>query len=513
MKRQHDATMQAAPATVLCCSCGVPMVPNQTMRCAQCLKAEVSITEGISRQCVLPHCRTCGRYNRPPWTKCELESRELLGICLKRVKGLGKDVRLVDAAFVWTEEHSRRIRVKITVQKEIANSSVLQQTMVIEFQVVNQQCEECQKSFTPHLWNAIVQVRQKVDHRRTLCYLEQLILKHEAHDKVVSLLETKDGLDFHFAQRSHAQRFSDFLESVLPCWIKNSKHLVSHDTNSNVYHYKYTIFCELCPVCADDLVHMPPGHSQLLSGTPPLMICHKVSTTVHLVDPLTLRGCDIPAQEFWKRPVQSVGTRSRTTEFVVLNVEAVDMQETATRAKHHLAGRGKMELADVEVARVADLGMNDDRLIVRTHLGRILRPGNHVLGYDLRHMNLSGLDSTASDSVRADVYLVRKLFARRKERTWGLRRLARERDAAMEDKDDEQDMEAMRQDLEEDPEFRRNVNMYRCVDEPTGKTKPTAASGDIGGTVKDEASSDEDAPEVPLAELLEGLNLRDDPGT
>lgn len=29
---------------------------------------------------------------------------------------------------------------------EVAQSSVLQQTMVIEFQIVNQQCEDCQKS-------------------------------------------------------------------------------------------------------------------------------------------------------------------------------------------------------------------------------------------------------------------------------------------------------------------------------------------------------------------------------
>ena len=122
--------------------------------------------------------------------------------------------RLVDAAFVWTEdkngrllrcvmitkfhflfkatfpqlpwifqylqrscknqEHAMRIRVKITVQNEataapiwlnwyssgsffslslrqarnlaqVAQSCVLQQTMVVEFQIVNQQCEDCQK--------------------------------------------------------------------------------------------------------------------------------------------------------------------------------------------------------------------------------------------------------------------------------------------------------------------------------------------------------------------------------
>jgi nonsense-mediated mRNA decay protein 3 len=49
---------------------------------------------------------------------CELESKELLSYCLRRVRGMNK-VRLVDASFVWTEPHSRRLKLKLTVQKEV----------------------------------------------------------------------------------------------------------------------------------------------------------------------------------------------------------------------------------------------------------------------------------------------------------------------------------------------------------------------------------------------------------
>lgn len=54
------------------------------------------------------------RYFEPPteWIACSLESRELLSFCLKRLKGLN-EVKLVDASFVWTEPHSKRIKVKI----------------------------------------------------------------------------------------------------------------------------------------------------------------------------------------------------------------------------------------------------------------------------------------------------------------------------------------------------------------------------------------------------------------
>ena len=65
-------------------------------------------------------CRNCDRFLSPPaqWTIAQPESRELLAICLKKLKGLSK-VRLVDASFIWTEPHSKRIKVKLTIQKEV----------------------------------------------------------------------------------------------------------------------------------------------------------------------------------------------------------------------------------------------------------------------------------------------------------------------------------------------------------------------------------------------------------
>ena len=79
-------------------------------------------------------CRGCERYLHPPgtWVAATLESRELLTLCLKRLRGLNKaqrcvtsrtghaaQVRLVDAGFIWTEPHSKRVKVKLTIQKEV----------------------------------------------------------------------------------------------------------------------------------------------------------------------------------------------------------------------------------------------------------------------------------------------------------------------------------------------------------------------------------------------------------
>lgn len=117
------------------------------------------------------------RYLQPPsiWIACSLESRELLTLCLKKLKGLNK-LHLVDASFIWTEPHSKRLKLKLTVQKEVHNCNVmlfnsvqvlgatlLQQVFVVEFIVHNQICEDCQRRDAKDYWRAVVQVRQKVN--------------------------------------------------------------------------------------------------------------------------------------------------------------------------------------------------------------------------------------------------------------------------------------------------------------------------------------------------------------
>lgn len=85
------------------------------------LATSIDITDGIPKQATINFCKGCSRFLSPPtqWVICELESRELLAICLRKLKGLSK-VRLIDAGFIWTEPHSKRLRVKLTIQKEVS---------------------------------------------------------------------------------------------------------------------------------------------------------------------------------------------------------------------------------------------------------------------------------------------------------------------------------------------------------------------------------------------------------
>ena len=181
---------QSTAATILCYNCGAPIDGTQAAGalCSDCLKLTVDITQGIERDGVLFMCRDCDRWLSPPsqWVVAALESRELLALCLRKLRGLNKS-RIIDASFIWTEPHSRRVKLKITVQQEAFEGTVLQQTFEVEFVQQWRQCPDCAKSYTHNTWRAVVQVRQKVPHKRTFLYLEQLILKQGAHKETINI--------------------------------------------------------------------------------------------------------------------------------------------------------------------------------------------------------------------------------------------------------------------------------------------------------------------------------------
>ena len=118
---------------ILCCECGIPIEPNPTNTCVTCLRSQTDITAGIPRSSIVNFCKGCERYMQPPaaWIKAELESRELLTLLIKKLKGTLTNVRLTDASFIWTEPHSKRIKIKLTVQKEIQEGAVLEQLIPV----------------------------------------------------------------------------------------------------------------------------------------------------------------------------------------------------------------------------------------------------------------------------------------------------------------------------------------------------------------------------------------------
>ncbi|KAK2745401.1 ribosome-binding protein [Myotisia sp. PD_48] len=501
-------------ATILCCNCGAPIdgTTSAGALCTDCVKLTVDITEGIQREATLHLCGDCERWLQPPtqWISATLESRELLALCLRKLRGLSK-IRIIDAGFLWTEPHSKRVKVKITVQQAAFQETILQQTFEVEYVVASQQCPECAKSYTANTWRASVQIRQKVPHKRTFLYLEQLILKHQAHKDTINIKEVKDGLDFYFAQRNHAEKMVDFLASVSPIRLKKSQQLISMDVHTSTKSYKLSYSVELIPICKDDLVALPLKLSKSLGNIAPICLCYRVGTAINLLDPNTLQVADIPAPIYWRSPFKNIADVQELVEFVVLDIEPIGQSN------------GRFYLADATISRASDLGVNDTTYFTRTHLGGVLHPGDSVMGYHLtgtifNDPNFDAIEqSHAYGSTIPDVILVKKYYARKKKnknRNWRLKRMDREveDDGATSKKQKqnrlEEDFELFLRDVEEDTELRSTLALYKAKHEQ--KNKPQADTMDIED--EDENDSDDGGiPKINLEELLddfEDLNIQ-----
>ncbi len=371
----------AREVTILCsiCGCAFPPATTGTNVCLKCISTTTDVTTGITKQAILNFCRTCKRYLRPPWVNCELESKELLALCLRRVRGLNK-VKLLDASFIWTEPHSRRVKVKLTVQKEVLNNITVQQTFPIEYVVYYQQCEDCKKEYTPHTWGALVQVRQKVEHKKTFFFLEQLILKYNAHDKVLKIKEEHEGIDFFYRDKPHAQRLVDFLQTMFSVRIKHSKQLISQDFTNNTCNYKYVFSAR---VCKDDLVILPPKIASTLGGCSSVLVCTKVATMITFFDPINMKTIEMASiQHFqYKNDLSFVPAKGNTTEFMVFNIEPCEA------IKNGSIFSNKTKVVRANISRTTDWHSFE----IVTHLGDVLKEGCTAIGYDLTSLSFSGL--------------------------------------------------------------------------------------------------------------------------
>ncbi|GJW73733.1 NMD3-like protein [Tanacetum coccineum] len=495
-------TVHQTVGHVLCCKCGIPMQPNAANMCVKCLRSEIDITEGLQKHVIIIHCPECDCYLQPPktWIKAQLESKELLTFCVKRLKNLNK-VRLIHAEFIWTEPHSKRIKVKLKVQQEVLNGAVLEQAYMVEYVVQDQMCESCSRvQANPDQWVAAVQLRQHVSHRRTFFYLEQLILKHDAAARAIRIMQMNHGIDFFFSNRSHAVKFVEFVQKVVPIKSRSDKQLVSQDQKSNTYNYKYTFSVEICPICREDLICLPPKLHTSLGNIGPIVLCTKVTNSIALLDPLTLQYCFLDAEQYYRTAFTSLMSSKQLVEYVIIDIEPISGELNV--------GGSKYVMAHAEVARESDLGKNNSTFIVKTHLGHLLNVGDHALGYEMHAANPNDMELDKYHGLQIqDVILVKKSYEEQrakksgKPRYWKLKSLNMEVDVSdtrgrVDEERMETEYEKFLRELEENPEMRFNISLYRDKE-----YQPSEMGSMTDG---------EDAPQVPVHELLEDLKISDE---
>ncbi|CAJ0934540.1 unnamed protein product, partial [Ranitomeya imitator] len=411
------------------------------------------------------------------------------------------EVRLIDAGFIWTEPHSKRLKVKLTIQKEVMNGAILQQVFVVDYVVMSQMCDDCHRVEAKDFWKAVVQVRQKVLHKKTFYYLEQIILKHRLHQNTLRVKEIHDGLDFYYASKQHAQKMVEFLQCTVPCRSKASQRLISHDIHSNSYNYKSTFSVEIVPVCKDNVVCLSPKLAQSLGNMSQICVCVRVTSAVHLIDPNTLQIAEVDGNTYWRHPFHSLFHPKQLEEFIVMDVDLV-------RDRKQGAGAGvrsnKHTLAEVWVQKTSEMNTSQ-QYHCRTHLGHLLNPGDLVQGFDLANCNLNDeFINKMNPHHVPDVVLIKKGYdrsRRQRRRNWKLKELEREKEGM--DTDDERQYQDFR--------YIKEIFHYHEVQYDHEKTMSESTrirEAFRNASIAVESDTDEEgAPRISLAEMLEDLHI------
>ena len=488
-----NASSMITYSKIVCCICGITMDANSEGICEACAKKNIDITTGITKIASLTYCRTCDRFKKPPWIKIERESQDMMNLCLSKIKGLNK-VQVIDSSFVWTEPHSKEIKIKLTIQKEL-NKSLISTSFIITFKEDWAQCEDCKKTFTPHIWRAVVQLRQKVNHKRTFLFLEQVILKHKAQSKALNIKEHPEGVDFYFSNRAQANSFCSFIHEFLPCQNKTSRQLISVDEKSNEAEYKETFRLEIAPICQDDLIILNEDNYKKLGSIGPVLLCYKQIKSLKFIDPISFETLDLDNNTYWRYELKSYIDRKCLSEFLILSVEEeidykklaekdkstrtikkivnnkkqkvqkmdldndsninLSLNQTKNSIKSNVTNSSKyyerlekkleekkIKIVNVKCIRNSEKEENKEIIEIRSFLGRKMHPGDVYYGYDLTRINLSDEDEEfllKKKGKRPDIILVKKKYNNYK-RIFKLKHLKMDLDDENEESEEEKEV-------------------------------------------------------------------------
>ena len=313
-----DRSSMMTYSKIVCCLCSAVIDANPRGTCEACFRKSLNIKTCIPTEFEIQFCKECQRFLRPPYVKIERESADMMNLCLSRIKSYDKKVKIIDSNFIYTEPHSKVIKIKVTIQKEI-DKNLLSQNLIIEFKEKWGVCRDCQKLQTPHTWASCVQIRQRVPHKKTMLYLEQIILKNKMQKNSLDFQEATDGFDFYFSTRRAGEIFSNWIATTVPSKITYAKKYVSMSTST------FTYLVDVANVAKYDLFLLDKESFKKLGGIGPLLICTRLSSRTIFEDPRTFNHLYLDGNTFFKYKFNSFCNSNQLSEFLILDVnEEID---------------------------------------------------------------------------------------------------------------------------------------------------------------------------------------------
>lgn len=158
--------------------------------------------------------------------------------------------------------------------------------------------------------------------------------------------------------------------------------------------------------------------------------CYSLPLTNTYCPPLLCAVAELAANVYYRQAFDAIANPAQLIEYVVMDLEIVRGQEL-----HAFPGQGKVSqkhvIADVWLVKASELGINENTVHTRTHLGHLLKVGDSAMGYNLEDANVNNDDFDKMNRDRMpDVVLVKKHYGdasgRKNVRNWKLQHLNEE---------------------------------------------------------------------------------------
>jgi nonsense-mediated mRNA decay protein 3 len=386
-----------------------------------------------------------GMHNDHVWAAHAMESQGLLSACMKKIHALQQhqDVKILDASWIWTEPHSKRLKFFIDSERLIFEQRLpIRQRVLCTYIIKNSQCRDCIIKNSDHTWSAQLQVRQTRGKEHTQ-NIEQILIRHKLGSLMNDVKMVRDGMDLCFDSKQSLERVQAVLLRSLPCVVRStSKKLISRDAHTNVARTEHVVVVEVVPLLKNDLVLLGKPH---IAGKA-VGIVRRVTSTVQvsLLRSQASGGkstssvgmhhhhVSLTADKVFKNHVPVLipaGERRYLSRFIVLDVTMHTVQPSAdgdgdddtglvSMTSVNTLSSGRLSRAEVDVMREDD---SEVQYRCETDIGHVLQPGDTVLGYDTQRW-LPSLQDASYDTPEAtfhvstfldvipDVVLVSKVF-------------------------------------------------------------------------------------------------------
>jgi nonsense-mediated mRNA decay protein 3 len=374
-KAEFEQGGRSTLPTISCPECGVPTIARDDgFLCLDCVRATYDWRAPLEahlkkhpKLLTLRRCTGCERVETTAankkerrWERAERDTDELLAVLLRRVKaqlfgkkaldlvdglsaGLkaGDPLALRDARLVWTEPHSRRLKLEV----DVAHASV-RQRLLLEFVEERCKCADCAGEARERRnrkmgkgggdFGARVQIRAHGGScARTMRSLEDAI---RAIGKTglafgAARLPRGKGLDVDFAQEKDGDRFVDELRRAgrAPLRVASkTRKLLTHDPKANTVEYQKTILLEVPPISKWDLVVKEPRGG----GGPALYLVSSVRREIRL-DRVDGHGEEeVNGEQYFRKPFESVASADALVDVRVVDAASPLDDSSVLVARH-----------------------------------------------------------------------------------------------------------------------------------------------------------------------------------